>query len=210
MKPRVELVYHAGCPNVGAARTALLLAFARAGGDAHWVEWDGDSPECPDHARGYGSPAILVDGKDVAGFRPGAAASCRLGIPTVDEIAAALAPPGAWRQTLLALPGAGALLLPAGVCPACWPAYAGLLASLGLGFLMQTAYLLPLALALSGVALAVLWWGARRGRHYGPLAVGVAGVAIAVVGKFAAGADALLYTGVGLLTVASIWNGRRR
>jgi hypothetical protein len=75
---------------------------------------------------------------------------------------------------------------------------------------MRTVYLLPLALALSGVALAGLWWGARRRRRYGLLAVGVAGVAMAVVGKFAAGVDALLYTGIGLLAAASIWNGRRR
>jgi hypothetical protein len=210
MKPRVELIYHAGCPNVGAARAVLLRAFVRAQRDAHWVEWDGESPECPDHARGYGSPTILVDGEDVAGARPGAASNCRLGMPAEEEIAAALGASGTWRQSLLALPGAGALLLPAGVCPACWPAYAGLLASLGLGVLMQRAYLLPLALGLSGVALAALAWGARSRQRYGPLVLGMAGVAMAAAGKFAFAADGLVYVGVGSLAVASIWKGRRR
>jgi glutaredoxin len=49
-----------------------------------------------------------------------------------------------WRQSLLALPSVGVSILPKLACPACWPAYAGLLTSTGLGFLISAVYLLPL------------------------------------------------------------------
>jgi hypothetical protein len=42
----------------------------------------------------------------------------------------------AWKQGLLATPGIGVPLLPKLMCPLCWPAYAGLLSTLGLGFLI--------------------------------------------------------------------------
>jgi|GEM_PF-2330127 len=35
---------------------------------------------------------------------------------------------------------------PQGRCPACWPAYAGVLSALGLGFLLESAYLLPMVM----------------------------------------------------------------
>src|SRR5260370_27513328 len=48
------------------------------------------------------------------------------------------------KQGLLAFPGIGVSLLPKLMCPACWPAYAAVLSSVGLGFLISTTYLLPL------------------------------------------------------------------
>jgi hypothetical protein len=38
-----------------------------------------------------------------------------------------------WKQNLVAAPGVGLSLLPKLACPACWPAYTGLLSSIGLG-----------------------------------------------------------------------------
>jgi len=49
----------------------------------------------------------------------------------------------AWKQSLLAMPGVGVSLLPKLICPLCWSAYAGLLSTLGLGFLISTKYLIP-------------------------------------------------------------------
>ena len=50
-----------------------------------------------------------------------------------------------WKQNLHAAPGIGLSMLPKSACPACWPAYAGVLSSIGLGFLIPNlAYLLPL------------------------------------------------------------------
>ena len=53
---------------------------------------------------------------------------------------------------LLAIPGAMVSLLPILPCALCWPAYAALISSLGLGFLRSSTYLLP----LTAVLLAVL------------------------------------------------------
>jgi hypothetical protein len=52
-----------------------------------------------------------------------------------------------WKRAVLAAPGISVSLLPKLACPACWPAYAGLVSSFGLGFLTSTMYLLPLTIA---------------------------------------------------------------
>jgi hypothetical protein len=221
MSLRVELIYDGDCPNVGEARAALLSAFARAGIPASWSEWERKAPESPGYVRRYGSPTILVKGKDVAGVEPGNAPAdcCRLydsaqgglrGVPPVERITAALLAGSGrrWRRAraFLPLPGIGALLLPVGACPACWPAYAGLLAAAGLSFLLKTAYVAPLMAVLLAFALVALAYGARRQREYGPLWLGIAGAALALAGKFASSASLPLYAGLGMMLVASLWN----
>lgn len=61
---KVELIYDTGCPNVGAARRVLEDAFARLDATPGWVEWERRSPDSPAYVRRYGSPTILVDGRD--------------------------------------------------------------------------------------------------------------------------------------------------
>jgi len=107
---------------------------------------------------------------------------------------------------LSVLPGLGASLLPVGLCPACWPAYAGVLGSLGLGSLLKTSYLLPLTGAFFLLALFGLAYGARTRHGYRPLGLGIFGVVTALVGKFAFDQNAVLYLGLGLLLAASVWN----
>jgi hypothetical protein len=60
-------------------------------------------PETPEHARGYASPTILVDGEDLNGIgQIDGTVGCRVyatseglrGVPTVEEIVAALKSPG--------------------------------------------------------------------------------------------------------------------
>jgi len=63
----IELVYEKTCPNIAAAREQLLRAFAEAGLTPRWREWEITDPAAPAHVHGYGSPTILVDGKDVSG-----------------------------------------------------------------------------------------------------------------------------------------------
>ena len=225
--PRVELIYDPGCPNVVAAREAMLEGFAIRGAAPSWTEWARGSPDSPDYARGYGSPTVLVDGRDVAGQPPGdGPSSCRLypdgrgglrGAPSGAQIAAALGAAGAgvargWRSSLAVVPGAGIALLPTLACPACWPAYSALLASLGLGFLLDAAYLLPLTAAFLLLAVGALAWRARQRRGYGPFALGAAAALIALFGKFALASDSVLYGGLALLVAASVWNAwpRRR
>jgi len=74
-----------------------------------------------------------------------------------------------WKQGLLSLPGIGLSALPKLACPACWPAYAGLLSSLGLGFLISTAYLLPLTAVFLALAPAALAFRAKSRGGLGPL-----------------------------------------
>jgi hypothetical protein len=96
--PLIELIYDADCPNVPEAREQLLEAFAMLDLPPRWQEWRSDDPKMPKHARGYGSPTILVDGQDLsetgqidgtAGCRVYTTAEGLRGVPTVEEIVAA-------------------------------------------------------------------------------------------------------------------------
>jgi len=73
---KVELIYDADCPNVGAARSQLQDAIGVVGAALQWQEWDRNDPSSPPYARQYGSPTILVDGNDVAGAPPSNDADC--------------------------------------------------------------------------------------------------------------------------------------
>ena len=217
---KVELIYNVGCPNVESARNLLLQALAAAGLSPRWEEWDEQDPESPAHARGYRSPTILVDGRDVAGPAEGNRSdSCRVyvdiqgetsGVPSIEAVQSALRTsrqtPNRWARGLAILPGIGASVLPVGVCPACWPAYAGLLSSVGLGFLLDSTYLLSLTALLFGVALASLGFRAHQRRGYRPFVLGLGGAAVALIGKFAFEYETMLYIGLGFLMAASIWN----
>lgn len=97
----VELIYGRDCPNAARARANLVKALAMVTtGEVRWTEWDRDAPESPPHVKAYGSPTILVDGKDVAGGAPGRTSpSCRLyrnatngfdDAPSVEQIVATL------------------------------------------------------------------------------------------------------------------------
>src|SRR5712692_7695051 len=159
----VELIYDRDCPNIAEARGNLLRAFGLAHVPAVWTEWDLSKPETPAHLRMFGSPAVLVNRRDVAGLEPsGTQPCCRVyraaagryaGAPETGLIVSALQRGigSAWRRTLLTLPGIGFGLLPKLACPACWPAYASLLSSAGLGFLLSRTYLLPLTLAFLAI-----------------------------------------------------------
>jgi len=111
-----------------------------------------------------------------------------------------------WKQSLLALPGVGVSILPKLACPACWPAYAGLLSSVGLGFLISTAYLLPLTVAFLILALAALAVRANERRGYGPFILGLVPGGGVLLGKFAFESNLIVYAGLGLLVIASLWN----
>src|SRR6516162_8310606 len=89
-----------------------------------------------------------------------------------------------WKQGLLALPGVAVSLLPKLACPICWPAYAGLLSSVGLGFLISTAYLLPLTLAFLSLTLVALAFRAKNRRGFGPFLMGLVAAIAILLGKF--------------------------
>jgi hypothetical protein len=223
----VELIYDADCPNVRRARRALIEGFSLAGLQPSWTAWDRKSPESLAHVRGYGSPTILVDGRDVAGVAPGnGESSCRLshdgagsfqGAPSVEQVAEALRaasgrPPSArrsapgWRSSLATVPGIAFAFFPTLACPACWPAYAGLLSSVGLGFLLDTASLFPLTAVVLGLAVGALAFRARTRRGFGSFGVGLAAAVVVLIGQFVFESDAAMYGGIGWLVAASLWN----
>lgn len=115
-----------------------------------------------------------------------------------------------WRHRLLTIPGIGVAFLPKLACPLCWPLYASIVSSLGLGFLISTAYLLPLTIAFLILTLSVLAFRAKQRRGYGPLTLGLAASTTILVGKFYFELNPATYSGIALLVAASIWNARPR
>ncbi|MFQ5670008.1 MAG: hypothetical protein ACE5HD_05755 [Acidobacteriota bacterium] len=109
-------------------------------------------------------------------------------------------------RLLSSLPGTLTSFLPVGLCAACWPAYAGLLASLGIGFLLETVYLLPLTILSLGLAVGGLAYRSRTRRGLGPAMAGLVASSLIVLGKFGLQADPVVTTGIGVLISASVWN----
>lgn len=85
----IELVYFDGCPNANEARANLRAVME----DGAWREWNLSSAETPERFRRYGSPTVLVDGRDVTGDGGATGAmACRAdGAPSPDVIRKALA-----------------------------------------------------------------------------------------------------------------------
>jgi len=111
-----------------------------------------------------------------------------------------------WKQSALTIPGISVALLPTLICPLCWPLYAGIVSSVGLGFLIGTAYLLPITSAFLVLTLAVLGLRAKQRHGYGPFVAGVVASAAILIGKFFLESSPIMYIGVGGLVVASAWN----
>ena len=111
-----------------------------------------------------------------------------------------------WRRVVAAAPAFGVALLPKIACPACWPAYAGVLSTLGVSFLIDARYLFVMTAAFLAVALFFLGFRARRRQGYGPLALGLFASALLLVGKFLFESDPAMFSGVGALMIASFWN----
>ena len=91
----IDFIYDDACPNVERAREHLRAALEQVGRTAVWVEHRIGDPDVPARARGYGSPSILVDGRDVAGDGSSAEQCCRIyadgdGVPPVAWIVRAL------------------------------------------------------------------------------------------------------------------------
>ena len=110
------------------------------------------------------------------------------------------------KRALAALPGVGASLLPKLACPLCWPAYAGLLTTLGLGFLISERYLLAVTAAFLVISITALTFRARYRRGYGPALAGLLAAAIVLTAKFYFESTATMYAGLALLIAASLWN----
>ena len=110
------------------------------------------------------------------------------------------------KKTLPAIPGIAAALLPNVTCPACWPAYAGLLSAVGLGFLMTGPYFFVVVSLLLSTSLFSLYHKAGERRGYPPLLLGLLAAGIILAGKALGSANSVLYMGAISLIAATIWN----
>lgn len=104
------------------------------------------------------------------------------------------------------MPSVGIALLPQLVCPMCWPAYAAVASTLGLGFLIQAEYMFAITVVFLLIAIAALSFPARQRCGYWPAILGIASSIFILVGKFTTDSHMVLYCGVGMLMGASVWN----
>ncbi|MPY93995.1 MAG: thioredoxin family protein [Acidimicrobiia bacterium] len=98
---QIDIVHVPDCPHLGAVRTRLDQALARAGVAASIREVEVDTVEDAQRTGTRGSPTILIDGRDpFAVERAEASLSCRLyrtgdgvaGAPTVAQLIGVLTP----------------------------------------------------------------------------------------------------------------------
>lgn len=212
---KVEFIYDRNCPNIESTRANLLSAFSLLKATPRWTEWDRNSDESPQYARRFGSPTILINGRDLINGQPSDSNSCRLyngsGTPPIDMIANAInfehsaGKKAGILGTFSIGPGVGAALLAKASCPFCYPAIAGFLTSIGAGFLFKGTYFLILMSIFFAVALFGLFYKAKLRRGYYPFFTGLVGVVLALFAKHFA-TDVGFYFGIGILLAASIWN----
>jgi len=217
----IELIYEKSCPNIKPTREQLMQAFKNTGTTPHWTEWEVSDPDFPEHARGFGSPTILVNHRDVSAADNGDNEQCcriyahdgpNIGVPALSAIEESLIANTSkktkkfWGLNLALLPPIFTALLPKLACPACWPAYAGVLSSLGIGFIDYTPWLLPLTSLFVLIALFALIFRAEQRRGYKPFVLGLIAGGTILLGKFYFNQDLLMYLGLTLLVIASLWN----
>lgn len=217
----VELVYDRDCPHIEETRANLVRALREAGQPASWTEWERSSTDSPTRVREFGSPTVLVDGRDMAGETPTVGGSCcrlydevggrRSGVPPVELIREALGQAGhpaqgTWKRCLAVAPAIGVAFLPKLTCPMCWPAYAALLTTLGVSFLISERYLFGVTAFFLLLSVGALAFRARARRGRGPALLGLGGSAAVLFGKFGLDSTAVMYAGLGLLIAATLWN----
>lgn len=75
---KIELIYDQTCPNVDLTRKQLKQALAELDLHLTWQEWDRNHPKSPKYAKVYGSPTVLINGKDVHDCEPSDENCCRI------------------------------------------------------------------------------------------------------------------------------------
>ena len=110
-----------------------------------------------------------------------------------------------WQSSLSLLPPLGLAVLPK--CPFCLVALAS---SIGLGYLVQTSWLVPLTALCFVAAFGSLAFRARRQHSYAPLCLGLAALALLFAGKYRFNYAPLTYVGLALLILASLLKGKSK
>lgn len=105
-----------------------------------------------------------------------------------------------------ALPAVVLVLLPK--CPMCLMAWFGLMGAFDLSPWVSRLWGMPLSLTLLGIVMAVLLVRARRCHDWRAAIFGLAGSLLIFSGKFLLQTPVLLYGGLIILALATLWSGR--
>lgn len=212
MKMKIDLLYFKGCPNMGEARKNIKAALFQLSLPLTWNEVDVEDKNTPSYFKGFSSPTVLINGIDVETGKSHSegTSSCKIGgVPSVSKIINAINP-GLNKKGVIAffatLPASVIAVFPSVFCPACYPALAALLSSLGLGFFSSEAILQPLTIIFLLIALLALFYQAYKLKKYGAFMLGIIG-ALGVYGGHALFPSRIVtYISAILLIGASIWN----
>ena len=203
---KIELIFETTCPNAQGVREMLKSISTELGVQLNVTETNKDDANAPEYARQLSSPTLLVDGEDVVADGSGGGNACRIyrtpdgrmtGIPPRAAVLDALRKSQRkQRWGLLAfIPVVLTALLPVVSCPACWPLYASVLASLGLTFVDYTPYIGPVMIAFAAMAAGGIGYYWNRTRKWLPAVTGLVGIAIIVIGKLTESNTLVIYTG---------------
>lgn len=111
-----------------------------------------------------------------------------------------------WLRTVAPLPAAVLAVLPSFTCPVCIAAYAGVLSSMGLGFMYQSKYQTPLIVGFLLVGIATVAYSSRTHKKRSPVLLTLLGAAGVVAGKLVWEVPLLMYGGAALLFGATLYN----
>ena len=101
--------------------------------------------------------------------------------------------------------GVLAVLIPKGICPLCLTASGSILPAIGLSFLADSAIMRWVLAGLLLISLYAFFITARNKQQWHVFALAAAGAVLVYVGWFVA-STVTLYSGTGLMLVASILN----
>ncbi len=215
-KNKIEIVYEPTCPNYRFTESKVRKVAKRMGVKVEIVLINRDASSTPPDFANLPSPSVLVNGVDL---EPNASkgAGCRIYQSTEGKITGS--PPESLIEKgleslethhrsgtlpfLSVLPAFGAALLPALGCPLCWPLYAALTASLGIGFINYTPYLPGILIGTLLVALAGLFIYGLRSQNWITTAAGSLTVIAFVGGRALSAEFVYLLPGLflGILTI---------
>ena len=107
------------------------------------------------------------------------------------------------RRNFSLLPALLAAILPK--CPLCLASYIGVFGAFGVSPLLYGFWIMPVALLASSATLVLLYLQARKNRQYLPLLPGLPAPLVIFAGKFYFDSDRLIYAGLVLLLISSLW-----
>ena len=215
MKPKIDLLYFKGCPNVEEARENITKALKSLSLPEEWNEIDVEDPKTNVNLKGFPSPTILISGVDVeTGLsKTEGTQSCQVtGAPSVQKIrekllsAVGRSPKKGLWAVLTPLPASLLAVFPTAFCPACYPDLAGIVSSAGWGVFASDPVIKPLTVVFLLIALFGLFYQGYQIKRFLPFVLGLFGAIGIYAGHYFLFSQPLIYASVVILIGVSIWN----